>query len=78
MPKYCIKTKHGKDFRRCGRKWTKDCTEVADNEFTAAQMAALKAEPLLVVEELPVPELELEPSRGKTQSRDRKGAGKDK
>lgn len=37
-------------FRRAGMAHTKDPKEYADNKFTREQLAALKAEPMLIVE----------------------------
>lgn len=39
-------------FRRAGRSWSKAPTELPTADFTAEQIAALKAEPMLVVEEI--------------------------
>ncbi len=38
-------------FRRAGRPWS-GTVEVSASEFTEEQLAALKAEPMLVVEEI--------------------------
>lgn len=38
-------------FRRAGRAWPATATEVDASEFSADQLAALKAEPMLTVEE---------------------------
>jgi len=39
-------------FWRAGRKWTKEAQEVPVSAFSKAQLAALRAEPNLVVEEI--------------------------
>lgn len=39
-------------FRRCGVAHPAIATDYPDNRFTAKELAALKAEPMLVVEEL--------------------------
>lgn len=40
-------------FRRCGMAHPANAVEHADGTFTAEQLAALKAEPMLVVQEIP-------------------------
>jgi hypothetical protein len=42
-------------FRRAGMAHTKEPKEYPDGKFTREQMAALKAEPMLIVEEIEVP-----------------------
>lgn len=42
-------------FWRAGRKWTKEPQEVLVSALSKAQIAALKAEPNLVVEEIDLP-----------------------
>lgn len=39
-------------FRRCGIAHSKEPTEYPDDRFTPAELKALKAEPMLVVEEV--------------------------
>lgn len=39
-------------FRRAGMKHTKEPKTYPDNQFTPEQLAALKAEPMLMVEEI--------------------------
>jgi hypothetical protein len=39
-------------FRRCGIAHTVEAKEYPDGKFTPAELAALKAEPMLVVEEI--------------------------
>lgn len=38
-------------FRRAGRAWSGE-TELAEGDLTEAQLAAVKAEPMLIVEEI--------------------------
>jgi hypothetical protein len=42
-------------FRRAGMAHTKEPKEYPDNKFTREQLAALKAEPMLIVEEVQAP-----------------------
>lgn len=41
-------------FRRAGRAWSKAPTEVPASEFTKAQIAALKAETMLMVADIEI------------------------
>jgi len=47
-------------FFRAGRRWTREPQTIAVTEFTKTELALLRAEPLLVVENvnMPVPEAE--------------------
>ncbi|MDR3561900.1 MAG: HI1506-related protein [Negativicutes bacterium] len=51
MPIKIISTKHG--FRRCGVEHPATAAFYPDDRFTPEELARLKAEPLLIVEEVP-------------------------
>jgi hypothetical protein len=57
-------------FRRAGRAWH-GVTEIDSATLTPAQIAALKAEPMLLVEEIspPEPEPTAEPGKPKTRAK---------
>jgi hypothetical protein len=46
-------------FRRAGRTWVPEASVVAVNAFKKAEIELLKAEPMLVVTEVEVPESDL-------------------
>jgi hypothetical protein len=52
MPKHLTVTaRPAGGFRRCGRRWTAEPQSVPADAFTEAEIAALKADPNLVVTE---------------------------
>lgn len=50
-------------FRRCGVSHPDKAVDYPDGRFTAAQIEALKKEPMLVVQELPDPEPDPKPGK---------------
>lgn len=56
MPKHLtITARPAAGIRRCGRRWTAEPQTVAADAFTGDEIAALKAEPNLVVTEQDAP-----------------------
>jgi hypothetical protein len=64
-------------FRRCGMAHSKAAVEYTSGKFTPEELDALKAEPMLVVEDIPDPEFMKDPGKDtkKTGSKSGKAEG---